>query len=147
MDQLVGVDNRPKLYDERLHQAPRPAHFGKRFYAIFRVGKRFKDMVQIKNFEMHMQREMEVPNSDHVTPNEILIGSQNVYDYVSFVLDGVKRRKDSVLCTELLLTATHGFFNMQQSDIDKWVDLQRRWLEKEFHSNCVYAVLHKDEFT
>ena len=133
-------------YEEKLNKAPNVIHFNKNFYCVLRIGKRMKETNSVKQWQRHMQREMQVPNSNGIE-NTIIIGNKNVSKILDNYLQGVKIRKDNVLCTELLLTATHGFFNMPQSDIDKWVALNLEWIDREFGENCIYCVVHKDEST
>lgn len=134
------------LQDDKAKE-PIYSHTGTNYYAIFRVGRRFKQLVQIKGFQAHMQREMEVPNSNNKINNIILIGDKDIYNNVEKYLTGVKIRKDNVIATELLLTASHGFFNMPEAERNRWIQHNISWLKKEFGNNCVYAVLHKDEYT
>lgn len=118
------------------------------YYCVLRVGKRFKCMTNIRNFKRHMEREMKVLNSDNSIKNEIIIGSSNITEDVEEYLQGVKMRKDSVYATELLLTASPGFFRgMPKQELNKWIAINKRWLEKEFGTNMRYAVLHLDEST
>lgn len=133
-----------KLYKEPIYRSTGIGHY----YCIFRIGKRFKSMTNIRNFKRHMEREMQVLNADSSIKNEIIMGDANITENVSAYLEGVKMRKDSVYATELLLTASPGFFRgMPKSELDKWVGLNKTWLEKQFGENLRYAVLHLDEST
>lgn len=118
------------------------------YFCILRVGKRFKQIGNIKNFERHMERQMQVANANNSIKNEIIIGSSNVTEDVKLYLEGINIRSNNVLATELLLTASPGFFRgMPKQELNKWIDINRRWLEKEFGTNLQYAVLHLDEST
>ena len=132
--------------EERLYKEPKYSHVATGFYyAIFRVGKKYKTLDSISGFRKHMQREQETLNSNG-SPNEILIGNKNVdiEDYIK----NIKLRSNAVIARELLLTASPGFFQgMPPSELEKWKELNYNWLKKEFGDNCRYAVLHKDEST
>lgn len=61
---------------------------------------------------------------------------------------GAKKRKDSVLMLEFIATASPEFFEGKTAEyIDKWVDHQKKFFEKEFGDNLKLAVLHLDEKT
>jgi hypothetical protein len=126
------------------------------FYAIFRIGKKYKEIEgkqngglnAIKHFEKHMERKIEVQNADTKIENEILIGSRNIYGDVKEYIKDVKLRKNSVIARELLCTASPDFFkHLMQRDLEKWKDDNMKWLKDNFGDNCVYATLHKDEKT
>lgn len=138
--------NKDKTIYEEKAKEPKYEHILTRYYAIFRIGKKFKSINQISGFQRHMEREMYVPNSNGVK-NEVLIGTHNIGESAALYTKGIKFRKNQVVGRELLLTATHGFFNMPDSEIKKWKEININWLEDNFGSNCVYAVLHKDETT
>jgi len=139
-----------KNYDygnDMLKNARKTLHFGQRFYSVFRLKKKFYTTNSFASWQKHMEREVEVNNADRTIDNEILIGTKNVKEDAKTYLKDCKIRKNNVLARDLLLTATHGFFNMPIQDINTWVELQVTWLKKEFGDNCIYATLHKDERT
>ena len=133
--------------ESSLKDNPNTIHFGVRFYSIFRVDRKFYSLGSLGSFEKYMQREFRLPNSNPNIQNEIIIGEKDIRDHVEFYIKDCKLRKDNVIARDILLTSTHGFYNMPDTEVKKWVDLQKTWLEKEFGDNCLYAVLHKDEFT
>ncbi|MBO0555653.1 recombinase [Clostridium botulinum] len=126
------------------------------YYAIFRIGKKYKTtdgtvkstLAQIKTFQRHMEREMEVPNANRNICNEILIGNSDVYRSAWNYIQGIKLRKNNIVARELLLTASPNFFKgLSPMDLDKWKNVNINWLEENFGTNCIYATLHKDEST
>lgn len=118
------------------------------FYAIFRVGKKFKDINSIKHFEKHMEREINVPNADMNIKNELLIGNENIYGEVKNYIKDIKLRKNAVIARELLMTASPDFFKgLSKQDLEKWKTENIKWLQKNYGENCIYATLHKDEKT
>lgn len=129
-----------------------PGHF----YAIFRIGKKYKEsegkkdngLNMIKHFQKHMEREINVTNADRSIENEILIGDKNIYGTVKEYIKDVKLRKNSVIARELLMTASPDFFkHLMTHDLEKWKTENIKWLKNNFGSNCVYATLHRDEKT
>lgn len=60
---------------------------------------------------------------------------------------GIKKwRKDAVLASELLLTASPEFFEKGAST-EAWIAENHRWLVETFGDNIVSAVVHMDEMT
>ncbi|MBU3107121.1 plasmid recombination protein [Clostridium gasigenes] len=104
----------------------------------------------MRGFQRHVNREVIEENIDaeKTKDNIILIGNENVEEYVFNYLEGVKLRDNSVIARELVLSAGNGFWG-RLSDMDrkKWIDTNTKFLEYNFGSNCVYSVLHLDETT
>ena len=126
------------------------------YYAIFRIGKKYKQMDGkqnsglnlIKNFQKHMEREINVTNANANIKNEILIGDKNIYDNVQEYIKDVKLRKNSVIARELLMSASPDFFKaLTPAELEIWKNNNLQWLKDNFGSNCVYSTLHKDEST
>jgi len=121
---------------------------GNYFYSIYRIGKKYKETTSIRNFEKHMERNMEVPNADKNIDNEILIGDKNINRNVKEYIKGVKLRTNSVIARELLMTASPDFFKgLMVSDLEQWKNDNAKFLKDNFGDNCIYATLHKDEKT
>lgn len=129
---------------------------GKHFYAIFRIGKKFKQQDGIKNsglnmiksFQKHMEREINVTNADANIKNEILIGDTNIYETVKDYIKDVNLRKNSVVARELLMTASPDFFRgLIPQELQQWKSKNLKWLKDNYGKNCVYATLHRDEKT
>jgi hypothetical protein len=128
----------------------------KHFYCIFRIGNKLKvvdgsmknTLLTIKNFQKHMEREMEVPNANTKIENEILIGNKNIYGIVQEYIKDVKLRSNGVLARELLMTASPDFFKiLLPGELERWKADNMKFLEKTFGTNCVYATMHIDEKT
>jgi len=126
------------------------------FYSVFRIGKKFsqsngkKDngLNMIKFFQKHMEREIEIPNANISIKNEILIGNENICETVKEYIKDVKLKCNTIVARELLLTASPKFFtNLMAQDLEKWKELNIKFLKDNFGENCVYATLHKDEKT
>lgn len=118
------------------------------FYAIFRIGKKHKEMLCIRNFEKHMERNMDVKNADKNIKNEILIGNGNVTKNVKEYIKDIKLRKNAVIARELLMTASPDFFKgLMPGELDHWKNDNVKFLKDNFGENCLYATLHKDEKT
>ena len=119
---------------------------GNYFYSIYRIGKKYKEMTSIRNFEKHMERNMEVPNANENIDNEILIGDKNINKNVKEYIKGVKLRSNSVICRELLMTASPDFFKgMMPNDLEQWKNDNIKFLKDNFGDNCIYATCHFDE--
>lgn len=118
-------------------------------YCIFRVSeKKYKSIKAVKGFECHMLRIYDTPNARKGIENEILIGSSNITEDVKEYTKDVKLRKNGVLARDLLLTSSPEFFNnLDDSEKQKWVDLNIQFLQNNFGDNCLFAALHKDEST
>lgn len=115
-------------------------------YCIFRVGKSYKSLQEIKGFQKHMEREIETPNANRNISNLLLIGNKDIVSDVEKYIQEAWRRKDSVLAKSLLLTASPQFFkNISDDDIYKWVDTNVNWLKEQFGDNLVYANVHMDK--
>lgn len=128
----------------------------KHFYCIFRIGNKLKvvdgsiknTLLTIKNFQKHMEREMEVPNANTKLENEILIGNKNIYGAVQEYIKDVKLRSNGVLARELLMTASPDFFKiLLPGELERWKADNMNFLQNTFGTNCVYATMHIDEKT
>lgn len=119
-------------------------------YAVFRVGKKYKSLPDIKGFQRHMQREQETPNADEgrTINNRILIGDEDVYKCLYNHIQGVKMRKNGNLGTEILLTASQGYFKgITKDQKEAWVQANLNFIKEHFGESCIYAILHEDETT
>lgn len=115
-------------------------------YCILRVGKNLKSFNQIKSFENHMERKVEVINADKNISNLLLKGSREIVKDVEEYIKDCSWRKDGVIAKEMLLTASPEFFQYaSEDDIYKWVELNLEFLQNEYGDNCVYANCHFDE--
>jgi hypothetical protein len=119
------------------------------YYCIYRIGKKFKTIGQIKQFVNHTERMKDTPNADASKQNIIVIGTKDLTnDIKAYISDCKYIRANCTIARELLLTASPGFFKgMPESEFDSWVELNKKWLLKEFGDNIRYATLHLDEST
>lgn len=116
-------------------------------YAICRLGK-IKSQSQLAQAQSHNLRQRETFNADPLKyqDNDILHGSAFVRDDVNKRLEetGVKVRKDSVLCAEMILTASPEFFN-SDVNIKKWEQENIKFLKEKYGENLISVISHKDE--
>lgn len=107
---------------------------------------------------LHNGRERETPNADpeRTHLNRVLIGDdRSARDRVREIIDehGGKPRRDSVEAVELLLSASHEYFEGRDGEIDegrleRWVERSVRFLGDRGNCGiCAKAVLHLDERT
>jgi len=120
-------------------------------YAIIRAEKTKKSGIAGKNSHNLRLRETKNADPERKKLNQILVGTGDLkVDLKNKIseTDAVIRNKETVLCTELLLTASPEFFekNTPQQN-SNWIDTQIDFLKKEFGENCINAVLHLDETT
>ncbi|WP_252231354.1 MULTISPECIES: MobV family relaxase [unclassified Clostridium] len=121
-----------------------------KYFCVFRVGKKMKDLGQVQAFEKHMEREMEVYNADPTKKdkNRILIGNKNITENVKRYIYGIKIRSNANIAVDLVLTAGNGFYSslpVQEKEI--WIQENIKFLKENFEDNCIYATLHMDETT
>ncbi|HBR4764302.1 TPA: plasmid recombination protein [Klebsiella pneumoniae] len=117
-------------------------------YAILRVEKTKTGAIAGKN--SHNMRTRETPNADpsRLELNRVLVGSGNLRNDIKqrFAETDVKARNStSVICNELILTASKEFFT--NDNLESWINTQMDYLKSEFGENCVNAVFHGDEQT
>jgi myosin heavy subunit len=111
-------------------------------YAIIRVEK-LKNFGAIMASAQHCFRERETPNADKTVTN-VTVGANSaaaVCQSVEKRLDGAAGRKNSVICLEYLITASHDMGNDYFQQSLDWLK-QRHGAE-----NVVSATLHNDEQT
>lgn len=124
--------------------------YSSKYFCVFRVGKKIKNMEQVCMFEKHMERDMEVPNADPELSkyNRILIGSKNVQTDVKSYIYGIKLRSNANIGVDLVLTTGKDFFkNMNEEAKEQWIQENIKFLKENFGDNCIYACLHLDETT
>jgi hypothetical protein len=139
-----GIEKELNQYMPYVHSNDMP------IYAIFRCGRKYHSIAQIKGFMKHMERLQDTPNADESkrADNRIIYGPEDVYEDTKEYLKDCKIYKNSVVGIELLLTCSPSFFKgLSPVEFEKWIDVNRRWLVQEFHENVRYAVLHLDETT
>lgn len=153
-----GLVSKDKSYTHEERDTFNPNEYNKkvtgasqtRYFCVFRVGKKIKNLNQVEMFEKHMEREMNVFNADpnHRDKNRILIGDKNVYENVKKYIYGIKIRSNANLGVDLVLSAGNGFYyNLPKEEQEIWIQENIKFLKENFGDNCVYAVIHMDETT
>lgn len=119
------------------------------YYCVLRVGKSFKTLGQITQFEKHTERMQDTPNADPMIENKILIGDVNLAEKVQeYISDARYTKSNTTIAREMLLTASHDYFKgMPQVELDQWVNHNIKWLKDKYGDNVLYATLHLDERT
>ncbi|MBE9053788.1 plasmid recombination protein [Nostocales cyanobacterium LEGE 11386] len=129
--------------------------------AILRVEK-LKSFGNIGGSEKHTARLQDTPNADPVKENIRLIGECDERSLLEVVKDKItsqtkyKPRKDSVLCSEIFLSASPEYFRPDDpSRAGEWdnqrmldfANASKNWLLENYGDKCVRAELHLDEAT
>lgn len=128
-------------------------------YAIYRHVKHSQTNT-IRAASRHMMRSLVTPNADpaRFDRNKIIIGTNDPAGDVSRLLpaldergaDGqLRRRKNSVLSIEVLLTASPEWFETASpQDVRDWESRSVEWLKSEYGAeNIAHLQLHMDEKT
>lgn len=126
-------------------------------YSILGIRK-LKSIQSVGNSASHTYRTIETKNADPARRhlNRTLIGRRSAsgQEIVSEVRrrieeTGVKIRKNTVPCVELMLTASAEFFlKSDQATQKQWIDHSISWLKGQYgEKNLVHVVLHLDEKT
>jgi len=120
-------------------------------YCIFRIGTKYHNLSGVAGFERHMERKQETLNADpqRAQCNRIIKGSSNITEDLKEYLKDVKLRKNSVIATSMLLTASHSYFEkMIPQEKEKWIDRNVKWLYDTFGEDRIrYISVHEDERT
>jgi len=127
------------------------SHLNTQNYCIWRIGKKMHSFSEVTGFEKHMERKQETLNADPERSkyNRIIKGSSNITKDLKEYLKDVKLRKNSVLATEMLLTASHNYFeDMLPGQKEKWIQRNIKWLNNTFgEDRILYISVHEDERT
>ncbi len=127
-------------------------------YAICRVEK-LKTFSNIIGSRKHTNRQQDTPNANRNIKNVELIRNPENKELEELVKDkigDIKYRKDAVLCSELLLTASPEYFRpdtpekagyFDQEQLLAWVKVNLKWLKERYGNNLIKATLHLDEST
>lgn len=118
------------------------------YFVVFRIGKKYKTINSIKQYQYHVLREGNVINADpRLTKfNKVLIGSENVVDDINKHIYGIKLRSNANLAIEMVLTVNHRFFdNLSPEELDRWIEANIEFLNDNFTGNIINATIHFDE--
>ena len=134
--------------DPLSHQMPYASISQRPCYSILRIGKKYKSIGNIKGFLIHVKREQVTPNANTLKTqeNRVIIGGLNPFADIQDYLKDCRIYKNSSIGREILLTSSPQFFKgLSPQEFEKWVDINRGWLQEKFHDNVRYAILHLDE--
>lgn len=116
-------------------------------YAIIGIGK-LKTAGNIKGVLDHMTRARQTPNSNG-KENITMIEPPPLSEIMAEINKYPKRR-NSVLCFDILLTASPEFFDGKTPEqVKEWAEVSLQWAEQKFgeNNNIQGAILHLDERT
>lgn len=117
-------------------------------FAVIRIGRKYKEISGIGGFAKHMERIENTPNANKEfrDKNQVIIGSKNILQDSKEYLKDTFIRKNSVVGREILVTASRNFFvGLPQSQLDKWIDINVKFLQGEYGECLRYVCLHMDE--
>lgn len=130
-------------------------------YAVLRVDKRkAKAMGAIAAASAHQMRQRPTPNAKPDEPAPIVLhlaGGETPYQAARALLDGAERRnRDTVLCREIVLSASPSHFRPGREHIGgvfdpervkAWARVSLAWARRLWPDQLASAVLHLDEQT
>jgi hypothetical protein len=130
-------------------------------FAVLRVDKRkAKAMGAIAAASAHHLRQRPTPNANPSGPAPIILhlaGGTTPYQAASHLLEDAERRnRDTVLCREVVLSASPSYFRPGREHIggafdpDKtkaWARIALAWAKRQWPDQLASAVLHLDEQT
>jgi len=128
-------------------------------YAVLRVDRRkAKAMAAIAASSAHTMREKPTPNADPEGAAPVvmhLAGGKTPYQAARHLLDGAERRnRDTVLCREIVLSASPSYFRPGREslggvfDLDKvkaWAVASLAWAKRQWPDQLASFVVHSDE--
>lgn len=128
-------------------------------YAVLRVDRRkAKAMAAIAAASAHQLRERETPNANPQGPAPVLMhlaAGRTPYQAAQHLLDGAERRnKDSVLCREVVLSASPSYFRPGREDcpgvfdvdrMRRWASAALAWAKRQWPDQLASFCLHLDE--
>ena len=140
---------------------PRPSAATLAPYAVLRVDRRkAKAMAAIAASSAHTMREKPTPNADPEGAAPVvmhLADGKTPYQAARHLLEGAERRnRDTVLCREIVLSASPGYFRPGREsmggvfELDKvkaWATASLAWAKRQWPDQLASAVLHLDEMT
>jgi len=110
--------------------------------------EKIKTFTALNLSNAHINRYIDTPNADKKIKNKKFFGSGNVVKDVKDRLkkNGIKPRKNAVLCMEAMLTLSPEFFT-DKTSIKNFSIAACKWLHDEFGENVLSVDLHLDEST
>ena len=140
------------------HSAAAPAAT---VYAVLRVDRRkAKAMAAIAASSAHTMREKPTPNADPEGAAPVVMHLEHgrtPYQAARHLLEGAERRnRDTVLCREIVLSASPSYFRPGRESMGGVFDLGRMktwaaaslaWAKRQWPDQLASAVLHLDEQT
>ena len=128
-------------------------------YAVLRVDRRkAKAMAAIAASSAHTMREKPTPNAAPDGPAPVvmhLADGKTPYQSARHVLDGAERRnRDTVLCREVVLSASPSYFRPGREsmggvfDLDRvkaWAAASLAWAKRQWPDQLASFVIHTDE--
>ena len=130
-------------------------------FAVLRVDKRkAKALGAIAAASAHHLRQRPTPNANPKGPAPIILhlsAGTTPYQATSHLLEDAERRnKDTVLCREVVLSASPGYFRPGRESIGgvfdpdrtkAWARITLAWAKRQWPDQLASAVLHLDEQT
>ena len=140
---------------------PDPAAATAAPYAVLRVDRRkAKAMAAISASSAHTMREKPTPNADPDGAAPVvmhLADGKTPYQSARHLLDGAERRnRDTVLCREIVLSASPSYFRpgrehiggaYEPDRVKAWATASLAWAKRQWPDQLASAVLHLDEMT
>ena len=128
-------------------------------YAVLRVDRRkAKAMAAIAASSAHTMREKPTPNADPDGAAPLVLylaDGRTPYQAARHLLDGAERRnRDTVLCREIVLSASPSYFRPGREsmggvfDLDKvkaWAVASLAWAKRQWPDQLASFVIHTDE--
>ena len=130
-------------------------------YAVLRVDRRkAKAMAAIAASSGHTMRQRPTPNADPEGPAPVvmhLADGETPYQAARHLLEGAERRnRDSVLCREIVLSASPSYFRpgresmggvFEPDRVRTWAKAALAWAKRQWPDQLASVVLHLDEMT